>query len=181
MTIDIAFSGRLGCGKTTVSQAVAAALHARWCSFGSVIKKIAEERGTPLKRESLQKLGENLVANSAEELCRRVLSEVMPLSDSPAVIDGLRHLKIQKILQELFKPRRLIVVFVDINDAVRFERLRLGRGLEEEEVRSLEEHSTELEVSGPIRQLADFSVDNSGFLQDTVQMVLEQLPAHSKF
>src|ERR1700720_2787391 len=159
MKENVVFSGRLGRGKTTISRAVAEALQIRWNSFGSVTKKIAQEQGRSIERKSLQDLGEYLVTNSAEEFCRRVLAEAEPLSDASVVIDGLRHSHVYKILRAISRPRQLICVYIDLDDATRLDRLRSRGGLNEEDVRKLESHSTELEVSGPVRQLANFTVN----------------------
>jgi cytidylate kinase len=175
MKDNVVFSGRLGSGKTTISRAVAEVLQIRWNSFGSVTKKIAREQQMSIERESLQDLGEYLVTHSAEEFCRRVLTDAEPLSDTSVVIDGLRHSRMHKILREISKPRQLISIYIDLDDAIRFDRLRNRGGLCEDEVRKLESHSTELEVSGPIRRLATFTVNNSGSINRTVETVIALL------
>ena len=171
MKANLVFSGRIGSGKTQLSKAVASAIGFRWSSFGSTLKNIAGERGLPITRENLQALGEKMVATEPEELCRRVLVEAEPFGAQPIVIDGLRHRHIRDMLQRLLFPQRLLVIYVDVPDVIRLERLRLRDGFTDAEIRSLEEHSTEIQVAVEIRSIADYISDNSGALNATVAAV----------
>jgi len=175
MKANLVFSGRIGSGKTQVSKAVATALGLRWNSFGATIKNIAVERNLPTARKDLQALGEKLVATEPEDLCRRVLLEAKPSGAQPIVIDGLRHRHIRDMLQRLLAPAALVVVFVDVPDATRLERLRVRDGLTELQVQELEKHSTEMQVAAEIRDLADLFADNSGALEATLANITAKL------
>ncbi len=72
------FAGRLGSGKTTLSRAVANQLGARWNSFGNTVRKIAGERSLPMSRQNLQQLGSDLVDQTPEWFCNRVVAEAEP-------------------------------------------------------------------------------------------------------
>ncbi len=154
---------------------MATSLGFQWNSFGSTIKNIAVEQSLGTDRKSLQALGEKLVANQPEDLCRRVIAEAEASSTQPIVIDGLRHQHILEILQRLLSPAHLAVVFVDVSDSVRMERLRVRDGLTDLQVQELETHSTETQVDAAIRKLADFVVDNSGTLESTVAELVARL------
>lgn len=171
MQANFAFSGRIGSGKTQVSKAVATVLGLGWNSFGATIKNIAVERNLPTDRKGLQALGEKLVATEPENLCRRLLLDAKPSGSQPIVIDGLRHRHIRDMLQRLLAPAALVVVFVDVADAIRLERLRIRDGLTDWEVKEFEGHSTEIQVAAEIRSLADLVADNSGALDTTVAAI----------
>ena len=53
----VAFAGRIGAGKSSVSAAFAADLGWKFASFGAFVRKSASERGMDLSRESLQAIG----------------------------------------------------------------------------------------------------------------------------
>jgi dephospho-CoA kinase len=175
MKPNLIFSGRIGSGKTQLSKAVASALGFRWNSFGSTLRTIAVERSLPTTREHLQALGEVMVANESENLCRRVIVEAKPFGSQPIVIDGLRHCHIRDMLQRLMAPQQLLVIYVDVPDAIRLERLRVRDGLTDFEVRKFEEHSTEIQVAAEIRVIADYSADNSGELEVTVAAITSRV------
>jgi dephospho-CoA kinase len=171
MKSNLVFAGRIGSGKTHVSKAVASALGFRWNSFGSTLKNIAVERGLTINRENLQALGEKMVAGEPEELCRRVLGDAEPAGPQPIVIDGLRHRHIRDMLQQLLAPQQLLVVYIDVPDAIRLERLRVRDGLSEADIQKFEKHSTEIQVAAEIRGMADLVIDNSGPLSETVAAI----------
>jgi len=175
MKANLVFAGRIGCGKTQVSKAVASALGFRWNSFGSTLKNIAGERGLPITRQDLQVLGERMVATEPEELCRRVLVEAKPFGSQPIVIEGLRHRHIREVLLRLLIPQLLVVVYIDLPDDLRLERLRVRDGLTDAEVRKMEEHSTEIQVAAEIRSISDHIVDNSGVLSATVAAIIARV------
>ena len=172
MNTNLIFSGRLGSGKTQLSQQVAEALGMRWTSFSSIIKIIAGESGIPIQREALQALGEELVANSPESLCRRVLEGAQPVNNQPIIIDGLRHREIYLLLKQLSAPRQLRCIYVDVPEAIRMERLMKRERLTVAEVYRLEQHSTEIQVANVVCQLADYTVTNDEALDATVQNIL---------
>lgn len=181
MNANLAFSGRLGSGKTTVSKLLAERVGARWNSFGNTVKRIARERGIPVEREALQALGAELVSNSPEALCERVISEAEPSSGCGVVLDGLRHTVILKHLRQSLLPSLLIPIFVDVDEAVRLDRIKRRGGLSIEELRRLESHSTEVEVMAALRKSAQLRVDNSGTPANAVEEILIWLRASRLF
>jgi cytidylate kinase len=177
MSANLAFSGKLGSGKTTVSKLLAERVGARWNSFGNTVKRIAQERGLPMEREALQALGEELVSNSPKAFCQRVISEAEPSSGRGLVLDGLRHTVILKHLQQSLLPSLLIPVFVDVDEPVRLDRIQRRGGLSIEDLRRLESHSTEVEVMAALRSLAQLRVNNSGTPGSAVEEILIWLTA----
>jgi len=178
MNPNIVFSGRIGSGKTQVSKAVAAALGYRWNSFGVTLKAIAVDRDLPTTRESLQELGATMVAEAPEELCSRLLVGFKPEGLQSMIIDGLRHQHVYSVLQSLFLPSPLLLVYVDVLDPIRLQRLSLRDSKNIEEIHCLDQHSTEVQVATNIRNLADFVVDNSGQLTSTLSSVLDWLASN---
>jgi cytidylate kinase len=152
---NLAFSGSIGSGKTSVSKRVASALGYGWNGFGSTVKRIAAERAIPINREALQSLGADLIANNPEAFCARVVDEARQAKDSPLVIDGLRHAHIRDVLRGLSAPRKLICIYVDVADDIRFNRLAERDGLSVLEIQTIERHSTEIEVNKELPQTVD--------------------------
>jgi dephospho-CoA kinase len=172
MGANFVFCGPLGSGKTNVSKIVAQETGAGWTSFGATLKKIAAERTIPIDREHLQALGEEMVSRMPVGFCRRVFDEAEPQGQRDIVVDGLRHAEIFPILQRLSQPRRLLCIFVDVTDRIRFERIELRDRVTRNQIVKLESHSTEIQVQLGVRRLADFVVDNSGAVETTVGKIL---------
>ena len=70
----ICFSGRIGSGKSSVTKALANALHWRRASFGDYVRaRVAEQGGDPASREDLQNLGQALVEANPEAFAVAVI------------------------------------------------------------------------------------------------------------
>jgi dephospho-CoA kinase len=175
MESDIVFSGRFGSGKTTLAHATAASLGGGYAGFGATIKRIAIEHSLPITRENLQALGEQLVRERAEELCRRVIAERQPNDAARSIIDGLRHKEVYDILRRLSGPKRLLCVFVDIPDDIRIQRIKAREPLSDLQISQIDNHSTEIQVGTVIRSLADISVDNSKSIRAVVDEIVRAI------
>ncbi len=168
---NLIFCGKLGSGKSTVSKGVASRIGAKWNGFGSSVKSIAEERGLLTSRDQLQKLGAQLVIESPDFFCNRVLAEAGYSSSQVIVLDGLRHESILALLREKLAPDNLFCVFVELEEKIRVDRIAKRNGLNEEEVRQLDTHSTEIEVE-KLRSVSDFVADNSKTPESAVDAVI---------
>src|SRR5438105_7751741 len=141
---DIVFAGKFGSGKTTLARATAEKLGIGYAGFGVTLKHIAAERGIAATRNNLQSLGEQLVRDVPEELCRRVIADRKPASSARMVIDGLRHARIYEILTRLSEPKRLVVVFVTLPNDIRLKRIKAREELTDAQIGEIDAHSTEL-------------------------------------
>lgn len=175
MSTNLIFSGPIGSGKTQVSKAVATTLGLGWTSFGATLKAIAIKQGGPTNRKGLQALGEIMVATKPDELCQRVLAEAKPTETQPVVIDGLRHIEIRDILRRIFWPARLLLIYIDVPEVIRLERLRARDSISNLEIQSEVVHSTEIQVPAEIRSLADLVVDNSGEISVAVSAIVAKV------
>lgn len=177
MSPNLLFSGPIGSGKTSISKQVASSLGYGWNGFGATVKRIAMERSIPIEREKLQALGEHLITSDPNELCRRVMQEAGSEAARPVIIDGLRHAHIRNILERLSSPRGVVCIYVHVDDVTRFDRIAERDGSTPEKIRALDLHSTEVEVGGAIRDLADFVADNNREASVTCTTILEWLEA----
>lgn len=172
MKPHLVFCGMLGSGKSTVSKAVALHLGANWSGFGKIVKKMAEEQGLKIEREQLQAFGEQIVRETPEMFCEKILADASYLNGHAIVLDGLRHASILALLRQKLAPAQLLCVFVDIGEAIRVERVSKRDGLSSERLRQLDMHSTEIEVGKVLRSLSDFVVDNSHAPESAVNAVI---------
>jgi thymidylate kinase len=171
MESDLVFAGLFGSGKTTLARATAPRLRGGYAGFGATIKRIAIEHSLPTTRERLQALGEELVRDAPEELCRRVIAEREPRDSARSTIDGLRH-KVYEILRQLSKPKPLLCIFVDLPNDLRIQRIKAREVLSDSRISRIDHHSTEIQVGTVIRSLADIIVDNSKPIQAVIDEIV---------
>jgi cytidylate kinase len=158
---SLIFCGKLGSGKSTVSRGVASRIGAQWNGFGSTVMSIAIERKLPIDRGQLQTLGAQLVRETPDYFCDRVLSGAGYSTGHVVVLDGLRHESILTLLRKKLAPDNLLCIYVEVEDEIRIERVARRSSLNEDEVRRLDMHSTEIQVEKALRSLSELVVDNS--------------------
>jgi dephospho-CoA kinase len=152
----ICLSSRMGAGKSTLTTSLASSLGWPHTSFGDYVRSIADQRGAGQSREVLQQLGEELVAKSLEPFTRAVLSRVT--WQEGCIVDGVRHIQVLHMLRELVTPLSTFLVFIEIDESVRRQRLR-QRGMTEQEIDVADRHGTESQVRDALRREADISLD----------------------
>lgn len=168
----IAFSSRIGAGKSTIARNISELLDWPRISFGDHVREIARNRGLEQSRVTLQELGESLVQNDAEGFTRAVLSKVN--FRSGAVVDGIRHKEILDALTRLVVPLAVHLIYIDTDEQTRFKRL-IERGIAPADVKTAESHSTEVEVRGVLRESAGLRIRGDDNIAKTVDTILEWL------
>lgn len=151
----IAFAGRMGAGKSSVSAAVAAGLRWKFASFGGFVRKTATSRGVEHTRESLQAIGEELEASDPVMFCRAVLDDAGWHPGESVVVEGVRHVRIWETLKNLAGSQPIFLVYLDASEELRRARLRERGAQEASYLAKAEAHSTERDAIAELPQLAD--------------------------
>lgn len=170
--VVLAFTGRIGSGKTTLSRQVAEALGWKRASFGDYLRDFAKGHGLETSRDVLQELGESLIHKGVDDFCRSVLTHFEWRSGEPLVIDGVRHAVVVEALRRLVAPLELRLVFVEVAEKDRLKRLQR---LEKEVVSRLpdfEQHSTEREVATTLRDIAEWRINGNRRPDEVVRDIL---------
>ena len=150
-------------------------------SLSDVIRDELRERGLEESRERMIETGNAIrAADGPGGLAKRLAGRLV--SDRNYVIDSVRHPAEVEVLRALTGHFRLI--WVDADEAIRLERIRARRRSGDpttlDELRRLE--AAELGSDDPstqqllaVRELADFSLDNGGSLEDLHEALQEML------
>ena len=170
----LVFSGKIGSGKSTLADRVATALGWKRASCGDFIRAVARSQGLEDQREVLQELGAELVARSPGEFCRALLAHFNWHGGEPLVLDGVRHAEVLEALRRVVAPLQVRLVYVETDEAVRRERLRL----EEEDTPAtqfpkLEAHSTEQQVGSRLAAAAQLRVSGTRRPPDVVRDIVD--------
>ena len=173
MAAVLAFAGRMGSGKTTLTTALAEALGCRRASFGDYVRHVVKARGIEQTRENLQKIGTQLLEEDRLAFCNSVLLHSGWKPGDTLVLDGLRHAETFAWIRQLVCPLLLKIVYLEIDDDIRLKRLE-ARG--EGEGRSLdlaEAHSSEQQVTSILAGQADLTIDSGKPTQECVRRIVE--------
>lgn len=177
--VAVAFSGRLGTGKSSISTALAEDMGLKRVSFGDFVRSIARIRGMEPSRQVLQDIGAELESQDAVAFCRNVLKAGGWNPGEPVVIDGIRHARVLSVLRELVAPVPIFFVFLDAENQSREQRLSQRDSINSETLAVAESHSTEHDVISVLPDLADLRLSNDyGSEAELVQHIENQLRMH---
>jgi dephospho-CoA kinase len=130
------------------------------------------QRGAGQSREVLQQIGEELISTSLESFTQAVISRV-PWQQG-CVVDGVRHMEVLVAIKQIVSPLPVFLVFIDVPEAVRKQRLR-DRGMTDQEIDSADHHEIEAQVRTVISEQADLHVDGQWEIQLTVNQIRQFL------
>lgn len=166
----LCFSGRIGSGKTSVSQLVADNFKAAWTSFGDFMRAYASaESLDPTSREVLQDLGQRLLNTYGTRwLCEQVVARANLSGGGVLVIDGIRHVDVADCIKEMFSPSKALFIHLELSGGI--ER---SRDLDAATRVHAESHSTERDVLGPLSSYADLVVYNDASLDVVVRSIVQ--------
>ncbi|WP_439880935.1 ATP-binding protein [Pontibacter sp. MBLB2868] len=142
----LAFSGKIGSGKSSLAKKVAKELDWKLVSFGDFVRKEATNRGIEHQREYLQDLGEELLQVNSYIFCKSVLDQI-EWQNKSFIIDGIRHWAVYKILQELVSPMPICLIYLAIDESERLNRLGKRDDVSSlSKMHNIDNHPTEVDV-----------------------------------
>jgi cytidylate kinase len=156
--IVIGLAGRIGSGKSTIATCVARVLGCSSVSFGDYVRLYATQNEYNTHRQTLQNLGQGLLTSSgADEFSRQVLLTAKPgfTPGRDLVVDGIRHVEVARSVARLVRPSTFALVFLEVDERVRRDRLRVREVEEDSDRQRLEDHPTERDVRGLLPAQAD--------------------------
>jgi dephospho-CoA kinase len=175
MNCVLCFSGGIGSGKTSLAAAVSERADIRLASFGRFVRHIAEQRGMPGDRDTLQNLGASLIDELGwQTFCRTVVETAGWKSGAALLVDGIRHVPALEHVAGVVAPLPTKLIFVDVPSELRQVRLDAARPEERTTVNRADAHSTEKDVHGELRGRADLILDGTRSLDALVGEVCER-------
>ena len=157
----------MGAGKSTLATSLANSLGWPHTGFGDYVRGVADQRGAGQSREVLQQIGEELVSTGLEPFTHGVISRVA--WQQGCVVDGIRHVQVLRTLKTIVTPLSVFLVFIDIDESVRRQRLR-QRGMTEQEIDAADRHETEAQVRHLLKRQAAICLDGT---RDVPELVNE--------
>lgn len=158
MSYILIFSGKVGSGKSSISQIIADKFKFQWLSFGNYVRIKATQEGIEHTRINLQDLGEKLLKEDIKQFCNNVLNQV-DWGVEPLVIDGLRHDTILQELRSIIYPNKIFHVHLNITDDIRSQRLLKTRLIEIKDINAIDSHQNEIQVMANLGDTADIIIN----------------------
>lgn len=168
----VAFSGKLGSGKTTISKATAASLGWLRVGFGDYVRQVVCGRGLKITRENLQAVGTELLEANPRSFCQAVLSSGGWAAPQHLIIDGLRHTRTIGIIRDLVSPAKLKIISILVGQETRLRRLGQREQSEAASITSIEAHSSEQEVDLIRSTFAELVIDGEQPVEVLVAQVI---------
>jgi cytidylate kinase len=155
----VCFSGRIGSGKSSVTQTLANALRWPRASFGDYVRaRVADRGGDPSSRKELQNLGQMLVETDPSGFAAAVLQARGYKRGADLLVDGIRHVAIQETIARLVSPSPAFLIHLAADDFhVRHRIEHRTAGLAD--LPRAEGHAVEAEVRSSLPSIASVVID----------------------
>ena len=166
------FSGRIGSGKTSITQILSTALGWPRAGFGDYLRaRIAREGGDPNSRQVLQDLGQSLVDTDPDGFCLDVFKSAKFQPGGNLLLDGIRHVDIKNRIAALVAPSRTILIHLTLDDAELLKRVE-SRSQGNVDLARAEKHRVKSELVNSLPQIADRVVDANLSIQALARNLL---------
>lgn len=175
--IVVALTGGAGSGKSTVGRALADRLGGEVASFGDYVRHLANEHPAGADRPVLQQIGQARVDDDPEAFVCDFLTWASP-GDAPLVLDGVRHLAIDRTLRRWAATvnRHYILILIEASLEIRADRRSDG---DISRIRSIDAHPVEHDISETLPSVAEVIVDGNGTVEEVVGRILAGARQHT--
>jgi len=150
----IGFVGRIGSGKDTASDYLMKKYDFKSLRLSDVIAEDLNKQGLPNTRENKQERGAELRRLYGEDILMRKLFEKVKPGEN-YIFNGIRH----PLEAQFLKNKGGILIKVECNDKVRFERIQKRDNIEWEDFVAIEKRESERLID---RIKVDFKIENNG-------------------
>jgi len=165
----IALAGPTKSGKTTLARRLAASLAVPYGSFGDQVRKEAIRRGLNAHSQGdLQTLGAEMVEKDAKAFCKAVLSDAGYHSGHGLVLDGVRHVRVLKVIKSLAGDQTVELVYLDSSALDRAKRSSLNA----RELEDIDSHMVEQDAP-KLKSIASLVLDTSKNDESAFKVLLE--------
>jgi dephospho-CoA kinase len=176
MNFIIAFSGKIGSGKSTLSKNIANELDLSYISFGDYVRHIASLRALDYSRITLQSLGENLIKEQGwMNFCINVLRHGGWRTSKPVVLDGIRHTEALECVKQIVFPLEVILVYIQLESSERARRIKERDKTNDLTLNKFDTHSTETQVNSLLMKAANILIDGNMPLERLKDKVFKYL------
>jgi len=171
----VCFAGQIGSGKTSVSRRLEVALAWPRAAFGEYLRtEVSRRGGDPESREQLQDLGQMLVDENPSGFCNSVMTSSGFKPGGYLLLDGIRHVAIQRIAAELARPSDTKLIYLAASEDGRLERVASRADGATDFVRA-STHRVETELQTSLSEIADIVIDSTAPLDEVVNECLSAL------
>lgn len=171
----VCFAGKIGSGKSSVSRRLAEGLAWPRAAFGDYLRaEISRLGGDPESREQLQNLGQKLVDEDPSRFCRAVMMSSGFVPGGDLLLEGVRHVRIQRIVAELAHPSQTKLVYLAASEDERLKRVAEHVDGESDFDRA-STHPVETELETSLPKITDILIDGAAPVDEVVNQCLSAM------
>lgn len=175
MPLVVCFSGRIGSGKSSVTEALSTALNWERAGFGDYLRhRITEQGGDPTSRQTLQDLGQSLVELDPDAFCLAVLQFGKYREGADLLVDGIRHADIYRRIVRLTAPACVRLIHLEADDTEIAGRVA-ARANGSVDLPRAERHPVEAELAQSLPSIADVIVNANKSLPSVLDACIDAL------
>lgn len=172
-------SGKIGSGKTTISNELSSRINAKRCTVSDCLKKVLVDRGCDApSREQLQEIGAEYINKGWNYFCSCVLEYVNWSGKYPLIIDGVRHVDFLNTLRLICYPIPIYGIYLEASEETLKEHINK---------RGMENYNSKHVAEGQQRELLDASdividINEKSVIQivDEIQIMLSKIDKESQ-
>ncbi|KFM99109.1 hypothetical protein D0U04_20710 [Bacillus clarus] len=156
MNVVIGIAGKIGSGKSTLSNEIAKHLKCNTINTGDYFRAISLKRNLSTDRSTLQQLGNETISIGWDYFSKELLNFANWSNEKNLLIAGIRNVKLYEQLKKDIHPNKFYLIYIDTLDEVR--RVRIKERVETE--KKLDFHPVEAQVE-ELKKFADLILDNN--------------------
>ncbi len=174
MALIIGLCGRIGSGKTVLSNYLHKNYGASQRRFSQILMDILDRLYIPPERENLQKLGAALRNSIGPDVIVNAFKKDIETDKNEiVVIDGIRYPNEVELLR---KFENNILIYINASAQTRYERCKIRgekgeKNITFKEFMESENMETERKIDDIGKTMADFKIENEGAINELYQEV----------
>ncbi|OGE86639.1 MAG: hypothetical protein A3J48_01720 [Candidatus Doudnabacteria bacterium RIFCSPHIGHO2_02_FULL_46_11] len=172
----IGLVGLIASGKSDIGKYVSKKYNADYIRFSDILRDILDRISVEYTRQSLVKLSQILRENFGESIfSKAVAGDIKKSKRTIFVVDGIRR---EGDVEFLKNSSKFYLVWVEADPKIRYQRIISRDDNTDDQHKTFEEflkdHNLETEQTIiPLKEKADFNIDNNGSLEDLYKQIDE--------
>ena len=172
--VVLGIAGRIGSGKTTLSNALSHYLGWKSVNLGDYLRTLAghDFKGS---RGELQEIGARVLNQPLPLVCQNILDYAGWHHGDGLILDGLRKADVIREFKRVVAPTRFLLTYVEVQGGIREARYHQRVASQGSDLSEVETHHMEQEAVTILRDIADIIIEGNIPIDDEVEFVIKRV------